>query len=123
MTPSTPDVIHRYEIPIDGLTHRFTIGRGPLHFACRQGDRVEFWAYAPTSSSATVREFTVTGTGHPLPPGTWHVGTVLAPSGNLVWHVLEVVQPVDVVATPGGDATEIGAQIGRAVRRARRRDT
>ncbi|WP_405682787.1 hypothetical protein [Streptomyces sp. NBC_01238] len=94
MTPSPPVVIHGYEIPIDGLPHRFTIGQGPLHFACRQGDRVEFWAYAPPSSSAIVREFTVIGTGHPLPPGTWQVGTVLAPSGNLTWHVLEVAQPI-----------------------------
>ena len=118
--PIPTDVIHRYEIPIDDQPHRFTIGRGPLYFACRQGDRVEFWAYAPTESSAMDREFTIIGTGHPLPPGTWHVGTVLAPGGNLVWHVLEVAQPMNVTAGPVGDSAEIGAHIDRSIRRGRR---
>ncbi|MFJ1782435.1 hypothetical protein ACIOKA_37650 [Streptomyces anulatus] len=94
MSPSQPEVIYRYEIPVDDQNHRFTIGQGPLYFACRQDGIVEFWAYAPTVASALVREFTVIGTGHPIPVGTWHVGTVISPCGTLVWHVLEHALPL-----------------------------
>ncbi|MEV5129227.1 hypothetical protein AB0K87_01690 [Streptomyces sp. NPDC053705] len=136
--PIPTDVIHRYEIPIDDQPHRFTIGRGPLYFACRQGDRVEFWAYAPTESSAMDREFTIIGTGQPLPLGTWHVGTVLSPSGNLVWHILEVAQPgqwlirqdsgsaeapkvaTTVTVHNWDDSAQVGAEIARSLRRQRR---
>ncbi|WP_405187328.1 hypothetical protein OG582_40625 (plasmid) [Streptomyces anulatus] len=129
MSPSQPEVIHRYEIPIDDQNHRFTIGQGPLHFACRQDGKVEFWAYAPTTTSTLTREFTVVGTGHPLPVGTWHVGTAIAPGGSLVWHVLEQALPlqqaqgetrVEVRVEASGDSAQIGAQIGRIVRKTRR---
>ena len=123
---TTPDVIERYEIPVDDQTHTFTIGRGPLHFAYYTPRSVEFWAYTPTDSSANDREFTVIGTGHPLPAGTWHVGTVISPSGNVVWHVLErgiPIQPqaeVSVEVQPTGDTGAPGREVGRIVRRARR---
>lgn len=120
-----PEVIHRYEIPIDDQNHRFTIGQGPLHFACRRDGIVEFWAYAPTAASALTREFTVVGTGHPLPVGTWHVGTAIAPDHMLVWHVLECAIPFqeaqgEVRVGVSGDAGAIGREVGRVVRRARR---
>jgi hypothetical protein len=89
MSPSPPDVIHHYEIPVDGQPHRFTLNLGMLHFGCRQAGIVEFWTVAPTTRHSIDRTFIVVGTGHPFPPAIWHVGTVLAP-GGLVWHILEV---------------------------------
>jgi len=133
---TTPDVIERYEIPVDDQTHTFTIGRGPLHFAYYTPQSVEFWAYTPTDCSAMVRTFTVVKTGQPLPLGTWHVGTVLSSSGNLVWHVLEVAQPLNAQEEAGeaeplkaattvtvhnwDDSAQVGAEIARSLRRQRR---
>ncbi|WP_031030008.1 MULTISPECIES: DUF7352 domain-containing protein [unclassified Streptomyces] len=125
-TAAQPEVIHRYEIPVDDQNHRFTIGQGPLYFACRQDGVVEFWACAPTDSIALVREFTVVGTGHPMPVGTWHMGTVIAPGGTLVWHVLECAIPFEeaqreVQVEASGDSAQIGREVGRIVRKTRRR--
>ncbi|MFF2864550.1 hypothetical protein ACFVSX_32300 [Streptomyces rubiginosohelvolus] len=122
-TAAQPEVIHRYEIPVDDQNHRFTIGRGPLHFACRQDGVVEFWACAPTDSIALLREFTVVGTGHPMPVGTWHVGTAIAPGGHLVWHILECAIPLqpttEVRVQVSADPATVGQEVSRIVRRAR----
>ena len=58
--------IFRYEVPVDDQWHEFEV-RPTVRCALR-----------------------VVGTGQPLPDGDWrYVGTAVAPSRVLVWHLLE----------------------------------
>lgn len=90
-----PVFIRRYRIPLDGQPHDFTIGMGPLHFHCRNDDAVDFWAYAPTPSTGTIRRFQGVRTDDPHPVGSWHAGTAITGDGFSVWHILELARPFE----------------------------
>lgn len=79
--------IYRYEVPVDDKWHTIKDVSPALHVACRELDTVEFWAH-PVEQSVRVRAFRVYGTGHDIPPEAMYVGTALAPSGQLVWHLM-----------------------------------
>lgn len=81
--------IYRYEIPVDDEPHRISLSGKILHVGCRDSKAVEFWALN-SGGPLLSRVFCVVGTGQPLPDGwTKHIGTVVAPGGYLVWHLLE----------------------------------
>lgn len=87
-TETTTDTtrILRYEVPVDDEWHLITVPRsGVLHVGCRSLNVVEFWMREHESE---VRAFCVFGTGQPIPTGTAYEGTVVAPGGQLVWHLL-----------------------------------
>ena len=85
--------IFRYEVPVDGRPHVLRLSVSPvLHVACRKAEMVELWVM-DCGDPPIERTFQVVGTGHPLPDG-WvgHWGTAITPSGQLVWHLLEVAR-------------------------------
>jgi hypothetical protein len=83
------DVIYRYEVPVDDGAHPIALPGRIVHVGCRDPRVVEFWALH-SAVPARERFFTVVGTGHPVPEGfTTHIGTAVAPGGQLVWHLLE----------------------------------
>jgi hypothetical protein len=89
--------IFRYEVPVDGDWHDLELHGPVLHVACRKADVVELWAAhrdTPLTAGAAriPQRFTVVGTGHALPvhESHWlHVGTAIAPGGELVWHLIK----------------------------------
>lgn len=86
------NAIYRYEVPVDDNVHTIPLTGQVLHVGCRKTDVVEFWALH-TDASEEKRHFVVVGTGQPLVPlgrTAEYVGTAYAPSGGLVWHLLEV---------------------------------
>lgn len=81
--------IYRYEVPVDDKFHDFDLHSPPLYVACRQADVVEFWAYHEEGVPPKLHmSMVVVGTGHDVPPDTWHVGSAIwRASGDLVWHL------------------------------------
>lgn len=79
--------IFRYEVPVDDRWHEIAGCSTPLHVDCRDPHVVEFWAWRRDDLPA--RSLRVYGTGHPIPDGTKYRGTVIAPGGQLVWHLIE----------------------------------
>lgn len=87
MTPPADfDMIYRYEVPVDDQWHEHPLTGGIVHVAGRRRGVVEFWA-RQTFGPQVARRFRVYGTGHPMPSGLTHRGTVL--DGPLVWHLME----------------------------------
>jgi hypothetical protein len=80
--------IYRYEVPVDDQWHEFDLGP-VLAVGCRQADVVEFWAMHFDNGLTVRRRFIVVGTGHTLPvEASRHIGTAVAPGGQLVWHLM-----------------------------------
>jgi hypothetical protein len=87
---SRASVVWKYELNLFGRLTTLELPAGAVitHFAV-QGRRPCIWAHVnPDSSETEVRGFQIFGTGHPIPPGAKHVGTVL--DGDFVWHAFEV---------------------------------
>lgn len=57
----------------------------------RDSDSIALWFIVDDAQQATVvRTFHIVGTGHPIPPRTKHVGSVLMPPFK--WHVFEEIE-------------------------------
>lgn len=55
----------------------------------REPDRIAVWFEVNNElRPSEIRTFHIVGTGHPIPPRTKHVGSVVMPP--YVWHVFEV---------------------------------
>lgn len=80
--------VYRYEVPVDDQWHAMQLSGPVVHVDCRNPRVVELWALS-TSEPSTMRGFRVFGTGQPLPDKVKHVGTAVAPGGQLVWHLME----------------------------------
>lgn len=78
--------ILRYEVPVDGQWHTITGASRPVHVGCRQVDTVEFWAWDRPDVGPV--EYCVFGTGQPVEEPCAHMGTTIAPGGQLVWHLV-----------------------------------
>lgn len=79
--------VFRYEVPVDDQWHDLELSGPILHVDCRDPRVVEFWAlHTPGYWCKRTESFTVIGTGH-LQPDGYHVGTAIAPGGQLVWHL------------------------------------
>jgi len=83
----------KWVVPVDDETH--LVGAGPLvHVGCQAGpDQVMVWTEEDNAPSQT-RAVRVYGTGHLIPDGAEHLGSVIAPipglsSASLVWHVYQ----------------------------------
>ena len=79
--------IYKYEIPIDDQWHEFTmpLQARVVHIGAQQADAVCAWAEVATGGDEIVkRSFRIFGTGHPIPSGAVHQGSVI--SGAFVWH-------------------------------------
>lgn len=84
------DAIYRYEVPVDDRWHPLQLSGRIVHVDCRNPRVVEVWAFrTDDTEAAEVRSLRVFGTGQPLPPDVQHVGTAIAPGGQLVWHLIE----------------------------------
>ncbi len=81
--------IFRYEVPVDDRWHEFELRADVLAVGCRNPAVVEFWARHDDDVPAATRRFIVVGTGHGFPSDYRYHGTVVAPGGMLVWHLLE----------------------------------
>lgn len=80
--------IYRHEVPVDDRWHPLQLSGEILHVGCRNMHVVEVWA-RHTDDPVVTRSFRVYGTGQPLPPDIQHIGTAIAPGGQLVWHLME----------------------------------
>lgn len=85
--------ILRYEIPVDGEWHDFSLGSYPLYLNSPRHDLVEFWAFNYGNGVLnSMYRFKVFGTGHTIPRAdmTYH-GTAIwsENSSRLVRHLLE----------------------------------
>lgn len=103
--PATERRVLRHEVPVDDAWHRVDHAYSIVRVGCRQADVVEFWAtenvgvrrvdtgnaefisaeYVTAPLSRRAWEYRVFGTGHPV--DGLYVGTAVAPSGALVWHL------------------------------------
>ena len=79
--------LHRYEVPVDDQWQAISLSGRVVHVDCRNPHVVELWALSGVDTP-TVQDFRVFGTGQPLPSEVEHVGTALAPGGQLVWHLM-----------------------------------
>jgi hypothetical protein len=84
--------VWKYEVPIDDQWHELRIPRDfrVLHVG-QQTDphRVCFWVDVRDDHLKVGRRFCVFGTGHNVPPGAVHRGTVQDHQHGLVWHLFE----------------------------------
>lgn len=80
--------IWRYEVAVDDRWHPLQLSGEILHVDCRNLHAVEVWALH-TGGPVETRTFRVYGTGQPLPDSVAHIGTAIAPGGQLVWHLIE----------------------------------
>lgn len=87
----------RFEVPVDDQWHTIRIPYGGIRdIGCRRPDAVEFWAEAWGEGDASwePRQFRVFGTGQPYDPhAVMFQGTVVAPGGQLVWHLFQKHEP------------------------------
>lgn len=115
-----PDVIHRYELPIDDRPHGIDLNGDILHAAVRRHGAVDVWYLARHDGDEPMRRsFQIVGTGQPFP--TWlsrHHKTAITPDGQLVWHVVEnhcphqdvLVQAIGVNGR-GGECKDCGLSV------------
>lgn len=85
-------IIYRHQIPLNDtdLTISTSVPSKVVHVGMKQGD-VCIWVEQIDPASVglllTERTFRVFGTGHPIPEGYHHHGSVV--DGGFVWHVYE----------------------------------
>lgn len=87
--------IFRYGIPVDDRWHEMEAVMDPLSVGCRQVSAVEFWAWEPHDGPFPLRFFRVYGTGQEIPENVKYWGTVVAPNGCLVWHLVEATSDLE----------------------------
>ena len=82
----------KWDVPVDDRDH--PIGSGPVvHVGCQHGPAVvQVWTDEPDSESVRYRSARVYGTGHEVPLGDSHIGSVI--EGPLVWHVFASTRPI-----------------------------
>lgn len=80
----------RYEVPVDNQWHDMPLPGGIVHVATRNPHVVEVWTmHTDDGSAGQPRTLRVYGTGQLIEDDVEHVGTVIAPGGALVWHLME----------------------------------
>jgi hypothetical protein len=97
-----PTQIYRYEVPVNGdvkeLELRGRVLSAQMEYwdsAMTDGEpRIIFWALHHDEAEAITRRFMAIGTGWALPENAWHLGTAPRGSDDLVWHLVEVTDPV-----------------------------
>jgi hypothetical protein len=58
-----------------------------------QHERGTLWAICDTEAEKEIRNFSITGTGHPIDPvNKDYIGTFQTSNGSLVWHLFETVK-------------------------------
>lgn len=83
--------VYHYVVPVDDHAHRIGLTGPIVHVASRYETAVEFWAIADVNAEETLHWFQVIGTGHAMPePSKGVVGSAVTPSGQLVWHLIEL---------------------------------
>lgn len=83
--------IYRYQVPVRGEAHTVELNGYPHYVGCHDREYVEFWAIHRDGEPLQRRQFTVVGTGQPLPPEPYRIwGTAAVPGEVLVWHLVEV---------------------------------
>ena len=84
--------IYKYEIGPDITELQLPKGAQLLHGAL-QNDSMFVWALVdPSEVEKELRTVLFTGTGHPVPDGTWrYMNTLLVQNGAFVFHVFERV--------------------------------
>lgn len=85
MTATRTRRVWKYEVPVDDQDH--DIGFWPVHVAAKDAATLLVWCEVETAEGEqpTTEPFRVFGTGHPIPPGAAHAGTVQV--GPFVWHL------------------------------------
>lgn len=78
--------IHKYNLS-QGQTFKLPVGSKLLHIAMQAGSICAWFEVDAVGETTEKRSFVIVGTGHMVPEGTSHVGTVL--DGIFVWHIYE----------------------------------
>ena len=82
--------VHKYQLSHSiGEPQEVDLPRDAVIVHVDVQDRViTMWAQVDPKASPETRRFAVLGTGHPIPPGAQHRGSMLQPP--YVWHVYEL---------------------------------
>lgn len=83
--------IYKYMIELDDpeIMVSLPVGAKVIHVGVQYSGEVHFWVeLTPSSPDYENRTFRIYGTGHPIPDGHTHQGTVL--DRQFVWHLYEV---------------------------------
>lgn len=90
--------IYKYTVPINDSETDLLLDEGVeilsvgLQYSPQwRTETIVFYAYCEDGAPTNPRRFRVVGTGHELPEGAIHRGTV--PQGLFVWHLVEVPIP------------------------------
>lgn len=87
--------IYCHEVPVDDRWHPVEAVMDPLSVGCREVGTVEFWAWEPHGGPWPERFFRVFGTRQEIPDNVKYWGTAVAPSGRLVWHLVEATSDLE----------------------------
>lgn len=79
--------IYKFRLRSDLNNISMPMGAEILHVAV-QHETICLWARVDMNAKPEIRTFSIIGTGHPCPPDKY-IGTVLSPSQEFVWHILE----------------------------------
>lgn len=82
-------VIHRHQIPLNDADRSIDLcGTSKIiHVGMKHGEVCIWVEQAERPLEPSPRHFRVFGTGHPIPEGYHHKGSVV--DGGFVWHVYE----------------------------------
>jgi hypothetical protein len=80
--------VYKYELPVEDV-HDLTlpVGARLVHHAAESQSLLLLWFEVNTTAPTEVRRFHVHGTGHPIFPGSKHLGSVKV--DPFVWHIYE----------------------------------
>lgn len=80
-----PRRVLKWTVPVDDVEH--PIGGGRVTLVACQYDHNTVQVWTEEVPGLHTRAAIVVGTGHPVPDGWEHIGSTVALSGQLVWHL------------------------------------
>lgn len=80
----------KWTVPVDDHAHE--VGSGPVCLvACQtSAEQVQVWTLESDATLGRTWLAQVYGTGHDVPEGALHLGSVMAADGALIWHLFAV---------------------------------
>ncbi len=87
---STNRVVWKYTLPHNGATFNLDKEAKVVHVGVQDGALCIWIEHDPEQGGDHVHDFTVVGTGHPVPEFMNHVGSCF--QGPFVWHIYRKVR-------------------------------